>query len=229
MKILIINGSPKSKQSNSYKLATSFVNGITKVWNAEINEVDLSSVNIQPCSGCFACWGPMAGQCVIDDDMKNVMNLILESDIIVWSFGLYFYNVPGKLKCLIDRQLPFSMPFMDSGSEHGSHKSRYDMTGKRNVVISTCGFHTANGNYDSVDAMFNHIFVENNYERIYCPQGELFRVEQLAFRTDEYLKNLELAGSEFATCGISDETRAKINEPLFPREQYEAMANGSWG
>ena len=58
---------------------------------------------------------------------------------------------------MIDRQLPMSLPFMstkDDGYGSGSHDCRYDMEGKRHVLISTCGFYSAEGNYDSVLRMF---------------------------------------------------------------------------
>ena len=50
--------------------------------------------------------------------------------------NVHFF-VPGGLKTLIDRQLPMVLPFMVSGAESGSHPGRYDMSGKRNILIST--------------------------------------------------------------------------------------------
>ena len=34
---------------------------------------------------------------------------------------------------------------MAQGAQGGGHPSRYDMEGKRYVLISTCGFYTAQG------------------------------------------------------------------------------------
>ena len=128
----------------------------------------------------------------INDDMKMVIEKLLWADTIIWSFPLYYFNVPGKLKTLIDRQLPMVLPFMVSEAENGSHPARYDMSDKRNVLISTCGFYTARGNYDSVKEMFNHLLGKNRYEAIFCGQGELFRVPELSGRCDEYLKSVEM-------------------------------------
>ena len=91
--------------------------------------------------------------------MQTVIEKLMESDLILWSFPLYYFNVPGILKNLIDRQLPMSLPFMSTrqdGYGSGSHEARYDMEGKRHVLISTCGFYSANENYDSVSRMFYH-------------------------------------------------------------------------
>ena len=112
-------------------------------------------------------------------------------------FPLYYFSVPGILKNVIDRQLPMSLPFMstkDDGYGSGSHDCRYDMEGKRRMLISTCGFYSAEGNYDSVlfgcltisleRALYNHILWS----------GELFRVKELSKRTDEYLATVKVPG-----------------------------------
>ena len=79
--------------------------------------------------------------------MQTVIEKLMESDLILWSFPLYYFNVPGILKNLIDRQLPMSLPFMSTrqdGYGSGSHEARYDMEGKRHALISTCGFSVIN-------------------------------------------------------------------------------------
>ena len=59
---------------------------------------------------------------MLKDDMSNVLDEILAADIVIWSFGLYFFNVPSKLKNLIDRQLPLSLPFMVKESGSSGHQ-----------------------------------------------------------------------------------------------------------
>lgn len=238
MKILLINGSPKGKRSNSLKLAYSFIEGFKNgCTNDEeslsIDELHVTSMNIAACKGCFACWQKTPGICCIKDDMQTVIEKLIDADLILWSFPLYYFNVPAILKNLIDRQLPMSLPFMSSkqdgyGSE--SHDSRYDMEGKRHVLISTCGFYSAVGNYDSVLRMFDHFLGKGNYTTIFCGQGELFRVKELSARTDEYLSTVKCAGSEYAMTGtISEKTDTILHTLLYPRDVFEKMADASWG
>ena len=238
MKILLINGSPKGKRSNSLKLAYSFIEGFKNGCTDDeesisIDELHVASMNIAACKGCFACWQKTPGICCIKDDMQKVIGKLIDADLILWSFPLYYFNVPGILKNLIDRQLPMSLPFMSSkenGYGSGSHDSRYDMESKRHVLISTCGFYSAVGNYDSVLRMFDHFLGKGNYTTIFCGQGELFRVKELSARTDEYLSTVKCAGSEYAMTGtISEETDAILHTLLYSRDVFEKMADASWG
>lgn len=230
MNILVINGSPKAKKSNTYRLTAAFLEGIRHAESEpEIRELHVSRMDIKSCLGCFACWNKTPGTCCIRDDMSEAIGNMLWADLIVWSFPLYYFSVPGGLKNLIDRQLPMVMPFMERDAQNGSHPTRYDVSGKRHVVISTCGFYTAEGNYDGVNAMFDHLCGAGQYTAIYCGQGELFRVKELSARTDEYLSHVCKVGAEFCSGGITNQTRDALNQLLYPREVFETMADASWG
>lgn len=237
MKVLAINGSPKGKGSNTYRMTKAFLEGMeqgtdTSENKFEVEEIQVNRLDIKACLGCFSCWSKTPGKCCIQDDMQEILEKMLWADVTVWSFPLYFFNVPGGLKNVIDRQLPLVHPFMverEDGVGNGSHASRYDMSGKKTVVISTCGFYTAEGNYDGVCSLFDHICGKNKYEAVFCGQGELFRVQALAQRTNEYLDFVRAAGKEYAGGGISEATRAELNRLLYPKETYEQWADASWG
>ncbi len=228
MKILLINGSPKGENSNSLKLAKAFCSGISEETDTSIEIIPVYKLNIRECIGCFHCWKTTPGKCCLKDDMSEMIEKIISSDIIVWSFPLYYFSVPSKLKAFMDRQLPMNLPFMLPDKESGGHPSRYDLSGKKYVVISTCGFYTAKGNYMAIDSQFGHMY-EDNYTSIYCGQGELFNIPPLRERTDEYLSYVKKAGSEYIKGSISAETKKLLNELLYPRNVYEEMADASWG
>lgn len=229
MRIYVINGSPKGVRSNTYQLTKAFLEGMNQASETEVREATVSRLDIRSCLGCFACWNKTPGSCCIQDDMAVVIENMLWADVILWSFPLYYFSVPGPLKNLMDRQLPMVLPFMSQDSESGSHPARYDLSGKRHVVISTCGFHTAKGNYEGVTAIFDHLCGKGKYTTLFCGQGELFRVPELHERTDEYLFHVTQAGREFCAGGVSSQTRAALETPLFPKAVFEAMADASWG
>lgn len=239
MKVLVINGSPKGKGSNSYKLTKAFLEGMklgVESMEGEdpvcVEEIQVNRLDLKPCLGCFSCWNKTPGQCCIQDDMKQVIEKLLWADVTIWSFPLYYFTVPGGLKNLIDRQLPMILPFMVEREDqvgNGSHPTRYDMSGKKTVVISTCGFYTAEGNYDGVRSLFDHMCGRDRYTAIFCGQGELFRVPELSQRTDEYLEYVKEAGREFTEGSISETTKAELDKLLYPREVFESLADASWG
>lgn len=231
VKILVINGSPKGSRSNTYRLTSAFLDGLKQesADPVEVREIEVCRTQIKPCLGCFSCWSKTPGKCCISDDMAQILEDMLWADVTVWSFPLYYFSVPGGLKNLMDRQLPMVQPFMTKDSESGGHPARFDMSGKRTVVISTCGFYTAKGNYDGVNAIFDHLCGAGNYTSIYCGQGELFRVKELSQRTDVYLDSVRRAGMEFCRGEITPQTRQELETLLFPREVFEAMADASWG
>ena len=104
------------------------------------------------------------------------------------------------------------------------------MSGKRHLLISTCGFYTAKNNDDSVTKLCDHGCGAGQYESIFCGQGELFRVPELKARTDEYLECVRQAGREYAQKqAISEGTKEKLRELLYPRDVFEKMADASWG
>lgn len=204
MRTLLINASPRGSRSNSLKLAEAFVRGLGEV---ELERVDLCDLRIEPCRGCFACWKATPGTCCIRDDMARVIELERAADLVVLSFPLYYFNVPGPLKTMIDRQLPTSLPFMADDSAatgSGAHPLRYpEMARTRYVAISTCGFYTAENNYDAVARALDHWPGAGVWDAIFCGQGELFSVPELSSRTDAYLALVERAGAEYAAGGIS--------------------------
>jgi multimeric flavodoxin WrbA len=230
MKILILNGSPKGERSNTLKLTSAFINGMTAVQNHSVEAVTVSQKNIEPCRGCFCCWEKTPGKCIAADDMGGILSAYINADLVIWSFPLYYYSVPGILKNLIDRLLPLNLPFMAEradGLGSGSHPSRYDLSGKRHILISTCGFYSAEGNYDGVKSLFDHIHGKDNYTGVFCGQGELFRVPELRERTGGYLETVKQAGGEYMEGGITAETETALRELLFPKETFEEMADAS--
>lgn len=229
MKILVLNGSPKGEKSNTMHLTKAFLEGMEEIVEPDTEILPVYKMNIKPCIGCFSCWSKTPGKCCIQDDMASVIEKILAADLIIWSFPLYYFNMPSQLKAVMDRQLPMNLPFMVKGSENGSHPSRYDMSGKRFVFISTCGFYTPKGNYISLNLQLDRLLGKGNYETLYCGEGELFRVPELRTRTDAYLQSVKAAGKEYASGGITAETKEKLGELLYPRDVFEQMADASWG
>ena len=226
MKVLVLNGSPKSEKSSSMYLTRAFLKG-ANFTDAEI--IDISKQDIKACTGCYTCWSKTPGKCIFKDDMDEILKKRREADIIIWSFPLYVFNVPGSLKNLIDRLLPLKLPLMSKNAESGGHPTRYDLTHQRHVFISTCGFWTTEGNYDSTTTMFNRYFGADKCTYIFCAQGGIFGKAEAKSFADAYLETVSRAGEEFTSGKISEATKTQLSEPILPRSVYESAADASWG
>ncbi|MCL2375849.1 MAG: flavodoxin family protein [Defluviitaleaceae bacterium] len=227
MKVLVVNGSPKGEKSATIHLTRAFLEGAG--WtDAEV--IDISKSNVKGCNGCYSCWEKTPGKCVINDDMTGFLPKLIEADVVITSFPLYGCFFPGQLKCFMDRMLPIALPFMDKDAENGGHPLRHDLSKQRQFYISTCGFWTADGNYDSIIKLFERGNVDINHKAftIFCGQGGLFGEAEADEYTKPYLDTVRKAGSEFAAGEISEETQTLLSQTILPREVYEKAADESW-
>ena len=105
MKIVILMGSP-NKNGSTRILADSFVQGAESAGHS-CEVIDVCRADVHPCTGCVACMRN-GGDWIYHDDMKEILEVILISDVRIWSYPLYCYGMPAPLKALLDRTLPLS-------------------------------------------------------------------------------------------------------------------------
>ena len=98
-KVLIISTSIRSG-SNSETLAKEFEKGAKEVGH-DVSFISLKDKQIAFCRGCLAC--QKTHKCVINDDAINIADKICESEVIVWVSPIYYYEMSGQMKTLIDR------------------------------------------------------------------------------------------------------------------------------
>lgn len=229
MKVLVLNGSPRMERSNSLRLTHAFLEGLGETCDIDIEEITVSKMNIEPCLGCLNCWKRTPGKCFRDDDMAEAIQKYVTADLVVWSFPLYYYSLPGQLKCFLDRTVPINKPVMQDrldGKGNGMHVTRYDQSHQRHVLISTCGFFSYKGNYDAVLAQFDLILGVGNYTTLFCGEGEMMPVPPIQERVSEYLGHVTQAGRDYGKLGvILPETRKKLDELLIPKPKFEEMGN----
>lgn len=98
-KVIVISTSLRAG-SNSDMLADKFIEGALAAGN-EVEKITLSGKNIGFCKGCLAC--QKLGKCVIDDDANAIMQKVLEAEVVCWATPIYYYEMSGQMKVLIDR------------------------------------------------------------------------------------------------------------------------------
>ena len=103
MKVTCIVGSPNSKGNCAY-LVDTLINGIGNS-AAIIKKYFISEIDMNFCYGCKKCYEN--GECVQNDDVKNVVLDILSSDYVVIAAPSWWADVPAQLKTLFDRTTPY--------------------------------------------------------------------------------------------------------------------------
>ncbi|MGM9684374.1 MAG: flavodoxin family protein [Eubacteriales bacterium] len=232
-KLLLINASPRGEGGNTFKATREFLEGFTEICpDALLEKVWLYDMNIKPCVGCFSCWGPTPGRCVLSDDMEALRRKVLDADIIIESFPLYFFGMPSQLKAMTDRMMPFMLPYrgeVAQGTDKPLHEQRYDMNDKRLVLISSCGYCNTNIIYDALLREYDIICGEGRYTPILCPQAGLMGTEQLHDVYSPLFANVREAGRQMARDGrVSEKTLEAIRTPVLPQRAFAAMTGGYW-
>ena len=98
-KIIVISTSLRTG-SNSDMLADQFIEG-AKAASHEVEKISLAGKDIRFCKGCLAC--QKLGKCVIKDDVNDIMQKVLNADVVCWATPIYYYEMSGQMKTLIDR------------------------------------------------------------------------------------------------------------------------------
>lgn len=124
MEILTITG---TKRKGNSLLAARY---ISKKLNADLGILNVVDLKIEPCKACYAC---LFGQeCMIEDDVKTVFERIKDSDAVLLISPVYWLDLTGKVKMLLDRMfmaLPYLKEFRD----------------KRGAVVYLYGFEELRG------------------------------------------------------------------------------------
>lgn len=104
-KILFLNGSDR-KGGNLEIIFQQMIQGFESVQNghATIKMINLADLNIHPCKGCFHC--RKNNDCIFHDDATAVIQEIIQADYIIIGSPIYFFQISGQTKLLMDRLYP---------------------------------------------------------------------------------------------------------------------------
>lgn len=225
MKILVLNGSPKGEKSDTMHITRAFLAGMREAAPQEVRTIDVIDRHIEFCRGCFTC-KRNDGQYVIDDDMRDILEQMLASDVLLFSFPLHSYGMPAALKSLVDRMLPLSSMAMAQVNGRYVHVGQRDYSQLRFLMICGCGFPNSSHNSEPAVEQFRLMF-PNHHTIITMPESPMFSVPEAAQVTAPRLELLRQAGRQYAETGTINETLlAQIGAPMIPEEVYAGMVNG---
>ena len=224
MNILVLNGSPKKDGSDTMHITRAFLDGMNEAAPQQTRTVHVIDLHIEYCTGCFACMHN-GGDCIHNDDMRSVLDAILDSDLLILSFPLYCYGMPAPLKALMDRTLPLSSMAMKKVGDRYEHVGQADFSRLRYLMISGCGFPNSKQNFEPAAAQFRLMF-PGGHTIITVPEAPMFNAPEAAVATAPRLELVREAGRQYAERGtIDDALLGEIGSPMIPEEQYAAIVN----
>lgn len=100
--VLILSTSFR-KGSNSGALAKEFEKGAKEAGH-KVEMVYLHDKTINFCTGCLTC--QKTKRCVIPDDADAIAQKMLTAEVIVFATPIYFYEMSGQMKTMLDRTNP---------------------------------------------------------------------------------------------------------------------------
>ena len=98
-KVVVISTSLRAG-SNSQALAEQFAKGAEAAGH-QVELVTLRGKEIRFCVGCLSC--QQTGACIFKDDVPAIMDSVLNADVVCWATPIYYYEMSGQMKTLIDR------------------------------------------------------------------------------------------------------------------------------
>lgn len=122
--------------------------------NKDIKYIDLSSMKIVNCVGCFGCWTKTPGKCVIRDDATKVYPYIAESSSVIYVGHIKYGGNDSVMKTMIERAIPIQQAFIRIHRGETHHVQRNVAT-KDAIII-------AYGDTDSEEQEIFRQLVERN-------------------------------------------------------------------
>ncbi len=101
-RILVLSTSPRIG-GNSETLADVFIKGAEQTGH-ETKKICLYDKKIEFCKGCLGC--QTTGKCILRDDAERIIAQMKAMDVLVFATPIYFYEMSGQMKTLLDRTNP---------------------------------------------------------------------------------------------------------------------------
>ncbi|MDE5666811.1 MAG: flavodoxin family protein [Clostridia bacterium] len=181
LKVTCIIGSPHTNGSCAY-LVDKFIDGIGTS-TAVVKRYCVSEIEMNYCYGCKKCYA--SGECVQNDDVKNVVFDILSSDYVIIAAPSWWADVPAQLKTLFDRTTPY-------GDTNPNRKYKADKPVKGIAIAVRAGVRQQENELilNSIQHYFGHLGIET-VERISVCQTDTLN-DLLKSRQNEIQQVFEL-------------------------------------
>ena len=140
MKLMAIIGSPR-KGGNTEVLVDTVIEGCSSTGEVAVEKCFIVDKKIQHCTGCMSCVFPPpgTGECMIDDDMAEILECMKESDAFIFGSPNHMRTITAPLLNFLTRMLPllvFKIHYDEQGNRVGGEMSSRIQGKKAAMVIS---------------------------------------------------------------------------------------------
>lgn len=208
MKAIAINGSPRKKW-NTVKLLQESLAGANSA-GAETELIHLYDLNFTGCHSCFSCKrkdGKFAGYCTIKDDLTEILEKIMVSDILLLGSPIYLGNITGHMKSFMERLIFMNLSY--------DLESRSNFKGK----ISSGFIYTMGIPHEMIDRSGYQYIFEGNKSYLQLLHGSSeYIVSADNYQFDDY--------SKYAASNFDEGHKAMVRAEQFPVECKSAFEMG---
>ncbi len=124
MNALILDGTPEKTPFSERSLES--LQAIFENHSISYENVTLREKTISHCRGCFGCWIKTPGECVIDDDARDITRKMIQSDLVVFFTPIHFGGYSHLLKAQLDRSIGLVLPMFGKFNGEIHHQKRYE-------------------------------------------------------------------------------------------------------
>ncbi len=128
--VIILNASPR-KNFNTAQLLKEAQRGAEQA-GAEVEYINLVDINFKGCMSCFACKRKgvdLGGLCAWKDDLKPVLERIINADAVIIGSPIYYSYPTGMFRNLLERML------FAAGKYMVDEKGNFMRNLKRNIPV----------------------------------------------------------------------------------------------
>ena len=123
MRITILNGEPDLTSSfHTYLCALA---SRLADHGHDVEKLDLATLDLKGCSGCFNCWVKTPGECSKRDSSATVCRSVLNSDLLLLASPMNMGFTTALLKRAADQMIPLIHPYLVVQGGEVHHRARY--------------------------------------------------------------------------------------------------------
>ena len=212
-KVIILNGSPR-KIFNTAQMLKEAQKGAESV-GAEVEYINLVDLNYKGCMSCFACkrkGSTTNGLCALKDDLRPVLEKILNADAVIIGSPIYYSFPTGMFRNLVERMLFAAGTYMKDEESRG-----YKRVLKRNIPVGL--IYTMNVP-ENMMQQYNYDTILNTTE---STVKMIFGYAETLNACDTY----QFSDYSKYNCDVFDEKhKSEVRENQFPKDLEKAFNLG---